>query len=108
MAIGNSDLQSTEVILQAAANMIGGARWRLTLDEFCHRLNVERDDYWKEKFIQWAALADAFSQFDSHTLARLCVKEDPTPTIRVCSICGGSDGEHDWETHTMEMRAEGL
>lgn len=25
--------------------------------------------------------------------------------IHYCPVCGGSDGEHDWETHTAEIRA---
>ena len=29
----------------------------------------------------------------------------PTPRPRRCSVCGGQDGEHDWEVHYAEMRA---
>jgi len=70
-----TDVQSAEVVLQAAINMISSARWRLTLDMFLQRLDAPDDDYWRAKFIEWAALSESLGKFDAHTLAKLCAKE---------------------------------
>lgn len=35
-----------------------------------------------------------------------CENEQDSP-IRICSVCGGEIPEHNWETHVMELRADG-
>ena len=35
------------------------------------------------------------------------VAEEEAAPIRQCGVCGGYDGEHDWEVHSAELRAGG-
>ena len=35
---------------------------------------------------------------------RKCPHDTDEEPIRVCSICGWQDGEHNWEVHSAELR----
>jgi len=45
-----------------------------------------------------------YSSYYRYQVARARYQRERPP----CQVCGGMDGEHNWETHTLEMRADAL
>jgi len=56
-----------KILLEA----IGSAEWRLNLYQFCEKLEVEQDDYWQDKFLEFKELARFAGRFDAHTLCKI-------------------------------------
>ena len=69
-----TDLGTTEVVLQAAINMIGGAHWSLNYMQWLDKLDAPDDEYWQDKWQEWQILAKAVNYFDAGTLARIVQK----------------------------------
>lgn len=60
-----------EVDVQQVVEAIGGAAWRMGLAAFCEKLEVEEDDYWKSKFVEFQDMARSLGRFDSATLYKI-------------------------------------
>ena len=67
-----TDVQSSEVVLQAAMNLIGKAQWNLNYLQFLERMDAPDDEYWDAKWRAFQQLNQLFGgSWDAHTLAKL-------------------------------------